>query len=160
MINRSRRIVFVAVLALLIGGCGGGGAKTTSNPTVPPSPVIVGLDSRPNNATCIAPARAPAGLAVDVTDAFPALLVISQPVKVLVEPVAVPRWFVLRKTGQLVVFDPGAATSCQHTWTCQRLFERPPRVGCSVWRSTRTTRRCRRSFFPTRLTAQALICDR
>ena len=111
MINGSRRIVFVAVLALLIGGCGGGGAKTTSNPTVPPSPVIVGLDSRPNNATCIAPARAPAGLAVDVTDAFPALPVISQPVKVLVEPVAVPRWFVLRKTGQLVVFDPGAATS-------------------------------------------------
>jgi len=111
MTRRSRLASSVFVVAMLLAGCGGGGAKTTGNPPPPPPPVTVGLDARPNNATCVAPARAPAGTAVDVVDAFPGLPVISQPVKVLVEPVANPRWFVLRKSGQLVVFDPDAATS-------------------------------------------------
>jgi glucose/arabinose dehydrogenase len=39
---------------------------------------------------------------------LPALL---QPTKVLVKPVADPRWFVLQKPGQIVVFDPDNATS-------------------------------------------------
>jgi len=36
---------------------------------------------------------------------------LSQLTKILVEPVADPRWFALRKTGQLVVFDPDNATA-------------------------------------------------
>jgi uncharacterized repeat protein (TIGR03806 family) len=48
---------------------------------------------------------------ITTVDAFPNLPNISQPTKMLLEPVADPRWFVLRKTGQLVVFDPDNATS-------------------------------------------------
>ena len=61
--------------------------------------------------TCVAPARAPAGTSVDVAEAFPNLPNISLPTKVLLEPVADPRWFVLRKSGQLMVFNPDNATS-------------------------------------------------
>jgi hypothetical protein len=104
-------IPLLLAVAFLVVACGGGGAKMTGNPPPPPPPETVGLDARPNNATCVAPARVPAGTAIDVTDAFPGLPGIAQPVKVLVEPVANPRWFVLRKSGQLVVFDPDAATS-------------------------------------------------
>lgn len=96
-------------VTLLAASCGGG-SKTTGTSPPPPPPIIVGLDSRPDNATCVAPARVAAGAAVDVADAFPGLPVILQPVKVLVEPVSNPRWFVLRKSGLLVVFDPDAAT--------------------------------------------------
>ena len=70
-----------------------------------------GLDSRPDNATCLAPARANNDATVTVVDAFPLLPNIAQPTKMLLEPVADPRWFVLRKTGQLVTFDPDNATA-------------------------------------------------
>ncbi len=99
------------VCALLLASCGGGGSKSNNNQNPPPGnpPPTVGLDVRPSNATCVAPARGAGGAQVDIVDAFPNLQGISQPVKVLVEPVANPRWFVLRKTGQLVVFDPDNA---------------------------------------------------
>jgi uncharacterized repeat protein (TIGR03806 family) len=103
----------VATLAAVLVVACGGGSKTTSTPPVnppPPAPTS-GLDARPSNATCIAPARGPAAGGVDISDAFPNLPNIGQPVKVLVEPVAGPRWFVLRKSGQLVVFDPDNANS-------------------------------------------------
>ncbi|MDH3578530.1 MAG: PQQ-dependent sugar dehydrogenase [Gammaproteobacteria bacterium] len=69
---------------------------------------VFGLDSRPDNQTCIAPPRT---TSVTTQEAFPGLPNISQPTKMLMEPVADPRWFVLRKSGQLVVFDPDNATS-------------------------------------------------
>ena len=100
--------------ALLLASCGGSGSKSNNNQNPPPGnpPPTVGLDARPSNATCVAPARGAGGASVDIVDAFPNLPGISQPVKVLVEPVLVnPRWFVLRKTGQLVVFDPDNANS-------------------------------------------------
>jgi len=108
--NRALSGCATVVAALLIAGCGGG-SKTNANPPPPVTPPTTGLDARPNNATCVAPARGGGGVSVDVIDAFAGLPNISQPVKVLVEPVADPRWFVLRKSGQLVVFDPDNATS-------------------------------------------------
>ncbi len=106
--------VVVALAVMTLAGCGGGGsdAPASNPPTTPPPPATVGLDSKPANLTCVAPDR-PQSSAITITDAFPNLPSISQPVKVLVEPVADPRWFVLRKTGQLVVFDPDNATSVQ-----------------------------------------------
>lgn len=89
-------------------GCGGSGSG--GNDTTPPPPATVGLDARPGNLTCVAPARAAIGT-IDVADAFPGLPAIGTPTKLLVEPVANPRWFVLRKSGQLVVFDPDDATT-------------------------------------------------
>lgn len=72
---------------------------------------VFGLDRRPGNQTCIAPPRPLADATVTVTDAYPALPTIGQPTKLLLEPVSNPRWFVLEKTGRLVTFDPGSATS-------------------------------------------------
>jgi glucose/arabinose dehydrogenase len=95
--------------SLVVASCGGGSSSNNNPP--PPPPVVVGLDARPDNATCIAPAKAAAGVSVDVADVFPALPTIGSPTKILLEPVANPRWFVLRKSGQLVVFDPANATS-------------------------------------------------
>ena len=72
---------------------------------------IPGLDIRPDNVNCIAPARPGGDASAAVIDPFPNLPNIVQPVKMILEPVANPRWFVLRKTGQLVTFDPDDATS-------------------------------------------------
>jgi uncharacterized repeat protein (TIGR03806 family) len=110
----SGRLSFLLPVLLLfasLASCGGGGsAGNDNNPPPPPPPVTVGLDARPDNATCVAPARAAFGT-IDVVEAFPNLPNIGSPTKALVEPVPNPRWFVLRKSGQLVVFDPDNATS-------------------------------------------------
>jgi len=102
--------LLLAFNGLLLASCGGGGSGNNNNPPPPPPPppVTVGLDARPNNASCVAPARAVVGT-IDVVDAFPNLPNIGSPTKALVEPGANPRWFVLRKSGQLVVFDPDNA---------------------------------------------------
>jgi len=72
---------------------------------------LPGLDDRPDNQTCIAPARPTTDASVAVIDPFPNLPAIVQPTKMILEPVSDPRWFVLRKTGQLVAFDPDTATA-------------------------------------------------
>ena len=111
--RRLRLLLLAGTVTLMVAACGGG-SKTTDNPPQnppPQPPPTSGLDARPSNATCIAPARGPAAGAVDVADAFPNLPDVSQPTKVLVEPVPDPRWFVLEKTGRVRVFDPDNATS-------------------------------------------------
>ncbi|MDH3266816.1 MAG: PQQ-dependent sugar dehydrogenase, partial [Gammaproteobacteria bacterium] len=105
-----------ALIAVALSSCGGG-AKTNNNqpPIVPPP--TTGLDVRPSNVSCVAPARGAGGTSVDVTDAFPNLPNIVQPTKILLEPVANPRWFVLQKTGQIKVFDPDNAVSTSNYLT-------------------------------------------
>jgi len=66
---------------------------------------VFGLDVRPDNQTCVAPPRPGAATSVAIQEAFPGL-VFSGPTKLLLEPVANPRWFVLQKSGQIRVFDP------------------------------------------------------
>jgi uncharacterized repeat protein (TIGR03806 family) len=102
------------LLAVVLAGCGGSSNNNGGNGNPPPPPPPGGgLDARPSNTTCVAPARGTAGAQLDVEDAFPNLPVISGPTKMLVEPVANTRWFVLRKSGQLMVFDPDNATTTQ-----------------------------------------------
>ncbi len=112
--NTKRTPAILATLALgaVLASCGGGGSGGGNNnpPPPPPPPATGGLDARLNNLNCVAPARASVGT-IDVADAFPNLPTIGLPTKVLVEPVADPRWFVLRKQGELVVFDPDNANS-------------------------------------------------
>jgi len=82
----------LAMLAL--GSCGGSGngAGNAPNPPNPPPP------------------PPPPGAMVAAVEAFPNLPDISAPTKVLVEPGVVnPRWFALRKAGELLVFDPDVA---------------------------------------------------
>jgi uncharacterized repeat protein (TIGR03806 family) len=75
------------------------------------SGIVFGLDTRPDNQTCIAPARPTADATVAVIDPFTGLPDIELPTKMLLEPVADPRWFVLQKSGLLVSFDPDIANS-------------------------------------------------
>jgi uncharacterized repeat protein (TIGR03806 family) len=112
-----RKYWLVLVLSIL-GGCGGSSSSGDSVPDVAchtcsddPDDDEPGLDERPDNLTCIAPARPTVDASVAVVDPFPALPDLVQPVKVLLEPVADPRWFVLLKTGQLMTFDPDNATA-------------------------------------------------
>ena len=72
---------------------------------------VFGLDTRPDNQTCLAPARPTSNASVSVVEPFPNLPGLNQPTKMLLEPVANPRWFVLEKPGQVVVFDPDNATT-------------------------------------------------
>ena len=111
-LRRAANVSLALFYAAVLGSCGGGGSGGNNNVEPPPTPppATVGLDARPSNASCVAPERASVGT-IDITDAFPGLPNIGTPTKVLVEPVADPRWFVLRKSGQLVVFDPDSATT-------------------------------------------------
>ncbi len=104
-------LITILTLGALLASCGGGGSGGNNNPPPPPPPPPTGgLDARPNNLTCVAPDRAAVGT-IGTVDAFPGLPRIGSPTKVLVEPVADPRWFVLRKLGLVVVFDPDNATA-------------------------------------------------
>jgi uncharacterized repeat protein (TIGR03806 family) len=114
--GRCREICCALGVALFFVGCGGGSSSPAAPPPPPPPPPplpttgIAGLDERPDNQTCVAPARPTDDASVTVIDVFPNLPFINQPTKMLLEPVANPRWFVTRKTGQLVTFDPDNAT--------------------------------------------------
>ena len=70
-----------------------------------------GLDARPDNQTCVAPARPNANASVSIADPYPGLPDLTQPTKILLEPGAAGRWFVLQKPGQIVTFstnNPGS----------------------------------------------------
>jgi uncharacterized repeat protein (TIGR03806 family) len=71
----------------------------------------VGLDARPDNQSCIAPERPSNNAVVSVTDPFPNLPGLNQPTKMLLEPGANARWFVLLKPGQVINFDPDNAVA-------------------------------------------------
>jgi hypothetical protein len=90
--------------------CGGGGAQTNDNPPPPVTPPTVGLDNRPSNTACVAPARGVGGASVDTVNAFPNLPVILQPVKVLVEPFC-------KKRVSLSFSILTTLTAYQHSWT-------------------------------------------
>jgi len=64
-----------------------------------------GLDNRPDNLTCVAPARPTANSSVSITDPYQLLPNLVQPTKILLEPGGADRWFVLQKPGQIVTFS-------------------------------------------------------
>lgn len=64
-----------------------------------------GLDSRPDNQSCVAPPRPTANASIAVVDPYPALPDLIQPTKIQLEPGANGRWFVLQKSGQIVTFS-------------------------------------------------------
>jgi uncharacterized repeat protein (TIGR03806 family) len=108
----SRPLALMGIFALVLTACGGGSsAPAPPPPVVSPPPANVGLDRRPDNLTCVAPTRPGADAGVAVTDPFPSLPFLNQPTKLMLEPVANPRWFVLLKPGQVVTFDPDDAAA-------------------------------------------------
>ena len=72
----------------------------------PPGPAaaLFGLDTRPVNLTCVAPARPSGNASVATEDAFPTAPDFDQPTKILQAPGDGSRWYVLEKTGLIRTF--------------------------------------------------------
>jgi uncharacterized repeat protein (TIGR03806 family) len=84
--------------SLALGACHGSSDEPpTVVPPPPPGPAV-GLDARPSNLTCVAPARASggAGNTIAVQRVFPSLT-FNQPLGLLQAPGDDSRWFVLEK---------------------------------------------------------------
>jgi uncharacterized repeat protein (TIGR03806 family) len=87
------------------------------NPVPPPPPppgAVVGLDARPSNLTCVAPAKtAPGGTSIQLQPVFSSLA-FNQPLAMLQAPGDDSRWFVVQKGGTVRVFantaSPTAST--------------------------------------------------
>src|SRR5688572_10525891 len=100
-----------AVLSVLIfascgggggsGGGGGGGGGGGSNP--PPVSAASGLDQRPSNLSCVAPARVTGNSTLSLQRAFPNLTFL-EPVAMLQAPGDNSRWFVIEQNGIVRVF--------------------------------------------------------
>ena len=107
-----RGSVAVLMLALLVGCHSSSDDGATNAPPVipPPSPPpgtpVAGLDQRPANLTCVAPAKTNgnAGTTIRLERVF-ANLTFNQPLAMLQAPGDNSRWFVLEKTGAVRVFN-------------------------------------------------------
>ncbi|MEP7313359.1 MAG: PQQ-dependent sugar dehydrogenase [Pseudomonadota bacterium] len=98
----SRFLLCLGVLAAVsLAGCGGGSdtAQTPATPAPAPTPPpAAGLDARPANASCLAPARSGGSTGVVASRAFPSLSFAS-PVALLQAPGDPARWFVVEQGG-------------------------------------------------------------
>jgi len=103
----SMRVLLPAYVALILLGCGGGGGG--SNPP-PPPPADSGLNARPSNTSCLAPARTAGSSTLSTPRAFPNLTFAS-PVAMLQAPGDASRWFVLEQAGLVRAFDNDAAVN-------------------------------------------------
>jgi len=83
--------------------------------TTPAAPPVVGLDARPSNTTCLAPARPRPSSAVQVSRVFPNLS-FSFPVGLLQAPGDGTRWFVVEQGGRVRVFDATPAAALAATF--------------------------------------------
>jgi uncharacterized repeat protein (TIGR03806 family) len=87
-------------------------ARTVTTPVASP---LGGLDARPSNATCLAPARPQAAAAVQVNRVFPNLSFTS-PVGLLQAPADATRWFVVEQGGRVRVFSNAAGVAQSGTF--------------------------------------------
>lgn len=109
--NRVGPSCIVVASLLLLEACHSSG---DDNQAQPPPGVTVGLDARPSNLSCVAPAKtAPAGTSVQLQRVFPNLT-FSAPVAMLQAPGDASRWYVVEKGGTVRVFpnttNPTATT--------------------------------------------------
>lgn len=88
--------LLVAAL-LLLEACHSSSSDGGGTPAPPLDPVTVGLDARPSNLSCVAPAKsASAGNAIALQQVF-AGIALNQPLAMLQAPGDDTRWFVLEK---------------------------------------------------------------
>jgi len=102
----------ITLLAVALSGCGGadyGEENPVPTPTPPPGD-LSGLDQRPNNTTCLAPARNQGTVTINRERVFPALT-FSSPVFMLQAPGDSSRWFVVEQQGVVRVFANSPATT-------------------------------------------------
>lgn len=117
-------------LVLLIAGCGGGndgGERQEPPPTSPGPPApnppqppgtTAGLDQRPSNTTCIAPARATGSASIATQRVFPNISfrdpvtrVTKNPLAMIQAPRDSSRWFVVERFGTVRVFENNQAAA-------------------------------------------------
>ena len=91
----SRPLFFASFLAFL-AGCSSGGGGSSVSPT--------GLDVRPSNATCLAPARPVSNSSVQLTQVFTGLPPFTEPVLLLQRPGDATRWYLVQQDGRLLTF--------------------------------------------------------
>ena len=92
-----------AFSVIVLTACGGtsGGSSAANLPQT----ATGGLDQRPQNLSCVAPALNPgAGATIDLSLVFDGLPALSQPLGMLQAPGDSSRWFVLEKTGRARAF--------------------------------------------------------
>src|SRR5688572_28488495 len=105
-------VALVVGAALTAGGCAGcrapaegeGEGEGEGLPDAgAPDPDAVGLDARPSNTTCFAPARPVLGGDIDLSEPWPSLTV-DAPLFLLEEP-GTDRIYVIERFGRIVRFD-------------------------------------------------------
>jgi len=113
-----QRTSFLALIFLVVAGCGGDSSSPSSPaplPPTPPLPIGGGLDLRPTNLTCMAPDKSGGGPApIDVVNAFPNLN-FDQPLFLTQAPADDSRWFVVERAGRVRVFDNDPAVASMQT---------------------------------------------
>jgi uncharacterized repeat protein (TIGR03806 family) len=105
--------LIVWVLVWGLAGCGGGGGSSGGTITPPPPPPAPtgGLDQRPANASCVAPAISTGTASVSLTDAYPSLPAFNNPLKALQSPGDNSRWYVLEQAGRVHAFANNPAAN-------------------------------------------------
>jgi uncharacterized repeat protein (TIGR03806 family) len=118
MLQARHATAMLLSLVFVLAGCNSG-EEIAQNPPPPPPPPppTSGLDARPSNTTCIAPARATGSVTIDTERAFPNLRfrdaanVSRDPVFMLQAPGDESRWFVVERFGTVRVFDNNEAVA-------------------------------------------------
>jgi uncharacterized repeat protein (TIGR03806 family) len=112
---RLRHHYLLVCIAALLTACHGGGDDTPPpDDPPPPNTPVVGLDARPSNTMCVAPAKTAnnAGSTISLQRVF-AGVSFDQPLAMMQAPGDDTRWFVLQKTGAVRVFanQPNVTTA-------------------------------------------------
>lgn len=114
-------LLLAVVSGLLASGCGGGSGDDGPPPGsgqpppgggTPPPTSESGLDNRPSNTACVAPARPQSGSGVAVQRVYPNLF-FGQPVQMLQAPDDSSHWYVVEKSGQIFRFENRAEASAR-----------------------------------------------
>ncbi len=94
---------FGVLCVTVLTACGGSSSNGTTNPR---PTVLGGLDQRPQNLSCVAPAlNSGAGATIDLRRVFGGLPALNQPLDMLQAPDDSSRWFVLEKPGRVRAFS-------------------------------------------------------
>ena len=102
--NRAGPTSLVVASLVLLEACHSSSSDGGGTPPPPPSPgSAAGLDARPSNLTCVAPARTTGGVTIASQRVFQNLT-FNQPVAMLQAPGDDSRWFVVQKGGTVRVF--------------------------------------------------------
>jgi uncharacterized repeat protein (TIGR03806 family) len=102
--NRAGPASIVIASLVLLDACHSSHDDATPPPPPPPPGPTVGLDARPSNLSCVAPAKTAAtGTAIQLQRVF-SNVTLAEPVAMLQAPGDASRWYVVQKGGTVRVF--------------------------------------------------------